>query len=92
MHSQNGKQPSGRSGEQSDTKIADALEIGRQEVIQMADRIRKLNPCPGAAFAHKEQQYIIADITVEKANGEYLVLINDISAPRNLRSTLFTGK
>ncbi|MEK3948136.1 RNA polymerase factor sigma-54 [Paenibacillus peoriae] len=63
-------------------KIADALEIGRQEVIQMADRIRKLNPCPGAAFAHKEQQYIIADITVEKANGEYLVLINDISAPR----------
>jgi RNA polymerase sigma-54 factor len=63
-------------------KIADALEIGRREVIQMADRIRKLNPCPGAAFAHKEQQYIIADITVEKANGEYLVLINDISAPR----------
>ncbi len=63
-------------------KIADALEIGRREVIQMADRIRKLNPCPGAAFAHKEQQYIIADITVEKANGEYLVLINDISASR----------
>lgn len=63
-------------------KISNSLGIGIQEVQQIADRIRKLNPCPGAAFAANEHHYILADISVEYINNKYLVLVNDITAPK----------
>ncbi|MEC0236907.1 RNA polymerase factor sigma-54 [Paenibacillus kribbensis] len=63
-------------------KIADALGINIREVQQLTDQIRKLNPCPGAAFAPYEHQYHIADISVEKSKNGYIVTVNDITVPR----------
>ncbi|MEK5258048.1 RNA polymerase factor sigma-54 [Paenibacillus sp. FSL L8-0663] len=63
-------------------KIADALGIDIHMVQQMIDQIRKLNPCPGAAFAPYERQYHIADISVEKSKNDYVVTVNDITVPR----------
>ncbi|MBO3283144.1 RNA polymerase factor sigma-54 [Paenibacillus sp. FSL M8-0228] len=63
-------------------KIADALGIDIHMVQQMTDQIRKLNPCPGAAFAPYERQYHIADISVEKSKNDYVVTVNDITVPR----------
>lgn len=63
-------------------KIADSLKISILEVQQIADRMRKLNPRPGTAFAQSDTRYITADVTVEKVGDEYVVMVNDTSAPR----------
>ncbi|TKH39982.1 RNA polymerase sigma-54 factor [Paenibacillus polymyxa] len=63
-------------------KIADALGIDIHMVQQITDQIRKLNPCPGAAFAPYERQHHIADISVEKSKNDYIVTVNDITVPR----------
>lgn len=62
-------------------KIADALDIGIREVQQIADRVRKLNPRPGAAFTRNETRWIIADIAVEKNGDEYIAMVNDTGTP-----------
>jgi RNA polymerase sigma-54 factor len=63
-------------------RIAEKLSCSIQEVQEIADRVRSLNPRPGASFSHGETRYVIPDVTVEKVGGEYIVLVNDISAPR----------
>ncbi|GGF86338.1 RNA polymerase sigma-54 factor [Paenibacillus albidus] len=64
-------------------RIADALGAGISEVQQVSDRIRRLNPFPGAAFTHNEHRYIRADITVEQSSsGEYRVRLSDIGSPQ----------
>lgn len=63
-------------------RIADKLSCSIQEVQQMADLVRTLNPRPGAAYNQGETRYVIPDVTVEKVAGEYIVLVNDITAPR----------
>ncbi|MCC3379069.1 RNA polymerase factor sigma-54 [Paenibacillus farraposensis] len=63
-------------------KIADALGIDIREAQQITNQIRKLNPCPGAAFAPCEHQYHIADISVEKSKNDYIATVNDITVPR----------
>lgn len=63
-------------------KIADAIGAPLTEVQRIADRVRMLNPRPGAAFANDDTRYVIADVAVEKVGDEYIVLVNDISAPR----------
>ncbi|WP_068620173.1 RNA polymerase factor sigma-54 [Paenibacillus tuaregi] len=64
-------------------RIADALGADISEVQQISDRIRRLNPFPGAAFTQDEYRYIIADITVERSSsGEYRVRLSDIGSPQ----------
>jgi len=63
-------------------KIAEKLGCTVQDVQEMADTVRLLNPRPGAGFGQGEVRYIIPDVTVEKVAGDYVVLVNDISAPR----------
>lgn len=63
-------------------RIADALKVTISDVQEMADLVRTLNPRPGAAFYHGETKFVIPDVTVEKVGKEYVVLVNDASAPR----------
>jgi RNA polymerase sigma-54 factor len=63
-------------------RIADKLGCSIQDVQAMADLVRSLNPRPGAAYNFAETRYVIPDVTVEKVAGEYIVLVNDITAPR----------
>lgn len=62
-------------------KIADALGISIGKVQQIADRVRKVNPRPGSAFARNETRWVAADVVVKKAGEEYHVLVNETSAP-----------
>ncbi len=64
------------------SRIADKLKITLQEVQQIADAVRSLNPRPGAAFHTGETRFVIPDVTVEKVMDDYVVLVNDLSAPR----------
>ncbi|ASJ56021.1 RNA polymerase sigma-54 factor [Brevibacillus formosus] len=63
-------------------RIADKIGCTTQEVQAMADLIRTLNPRPGAAFSSVETRYVIPDVTVEKVGNDYVVLVNDVAAPR----------
>ncbi|MED1801290.1 RNA polymerase factor sigma-54 [Brevibacillus porteri] len=63
-------------------RIADKIGCTPQEVQAMADLIRTLNPRPGAAFSAVDTRYVIPDVTVEKVGNDYVVLVNDVAAPR----------
>lgn len=63
--------------------IARAVGITVGEVQEIGDLIRSLEPKPGRQFGSgTDNRYIIPDVTVELVDGEYLVMVNDSSAPR----------
>ncbi|TLN00175.1 RNA polymerase factor sigma-54 [bacterium] len=64
-------------------KIAETLGVPVQEVQRAADRLRTLDPKPGRYFSHADDtRYIVPDVVIERVNGEYVVLVNDTTAPR----------
>ncbi len=64
-------------------KIAAALGLTVQEVQLKADLIKTLDPKPGRNFSRSgDVRYIIPDVVVEKVDGEFIVLVNDVSVPR----------
>ena len=64
--------------------IAKCLNIAVEEVQKYADIIKKMEPKPGRKFeaSGDEIKYIVADVTVEKIDGKYIVHVNDSTAPR----------
>lgn len=63
--------------------IAKAMNITVKEAQEICDLIRSLEPKPGRQFGSStETRYIIPDVTVEKVDGEYLVMVNESSTPR----------
>ncbi|MFX0560494.1 RNA polymerase factor sigma-54 [Tepidibacillus infernus] len=69
-------------GEKRFQKIAQALGISLLEVQQCADLIKTLNPSPAYGFQNGTARYILPDITIEKIEGEYIVIVNDTLVPR----------
>lgn len=63
-------------------KVASKFKLEPEEVQDVFDRIRELNPRPGSLFHQDHPRYIVPDVTVEKVDGEYVVLVNEQSAPR----------
>ncbi|TFZ41189.1 RNA polymerase factor sigma-54 [Soehngenia longivitae] len=66
------------------SKIASELNIDVEEVQRYADEIKSLEPKPGRSFAgsSEEIKYIIPDAKLEKVDGEYVVLINEVTIPK----------
>ena len=72
------------------TGIARALNITVKEAQEISDVIRKLEPKPGRQFSgFTETRYVIPDVTVEKVDGEYVVLVNESSTPRLTLSSYY---
>lgn len=70
--------------------IAKTLGIKNQEVQQIADLIRTLEPKPGRLFSSGETvRYVVPDIFVEKVNGEYVVTNNETSVPKLMVSSYY---
>lgn len=64
-------------------KIAHALKISINQVQEMADLVRKLNPKPGLRFSSSgEVRYIVPDVVIEEIGGEFIILVNDVTVPR----------
>ncbi|ABB15508.1 RNA polymerase factor sigma-54 [Carboxydothermus hydrogenoformans] len=64
-------------------KVANRLGVTVEEVYQAMDIIKSLDPKPGRNFATlKEVRYVVPDITVEKVESEYIILVNDSLLPR----------
>ncbi|SHG53300.1 RNA polymerase, sigma 54 subunit, RpoN/SigL [Thermosyntropha lipolytica DSM 11003] len=64
-------------------KIAQKLGVSQKEVQDICDLIRTLDPRPGLQYSNNEEiKYVVPDVLVEKIEGEYVVIINDINFPR----------
>lgn len=66
------------------SKIANELGIDQIEVQEIFDYIRTLEPKPGRCFGDNSGnvRYIIPDVIIDYVDGEYVVNLNDITAPR----------
>lgn len=63
--------------------IAKTIGVSVKEIQEVADVIKTLEPKPGREFdSGEENRYIIPDVTVEKVAGEYVVRVNESSAPK----------
>jgi RNA polymerase sigma-54 factor len=80
------------------SRIAGELGATVQAVQKAADILKTLDPKPGRNFSsHNDNRYIIPDIVLEKVEGEYIILVNDVLLPRLMinstyRSVLSQGK
>lgn len=64
-------------------KIAKKMGVPLHEMQITVDSLKLLEPKPGRKFSPSGgTRYIVPDIVVEKVDGEYIVLVNDVSAPR----------
>lgn len=71
-------------------KIAATLRISVLEVQDIADLIRTLDPKPGRQYAgDSDVRYLVPDITVEKINGEYVIMVNDGNSPRLMINKIY---
>jgi RNA polymerase sigma-54 factor len=62
-------------------EIGKALNLTLEEVQRIANFISTLEPKPGRMFSAEQQQYVAADVIVQKIAGEYVVMLNDDQIP-----------
>src|SRR2546426_3944767 len=62
-------------------EIARRMGISVEQVQKSANNIAQLDPRPGQIFAAAPQNYVLPDVTVEKINGEYQVILNGEQIP-----------
>ena len=62
-------------------EIARRMGIGVEQVQKGANNIARLNPRPGQAFSAAPQNYVLPDVTVEKVNGDYQIILNNEQIP-----------
>lgn len=65
-------------------KIAKELNLDLQQVQDACDYIKRLEPKPGRSFRgnNEEVRYIIPDAEIQLIDGEFVVVINDVTGPR----------
>lgn len=61
--------------------IAEKRNCTPHEVQAAIDFIRTLDPRPGCAFGGGQSLYIIPDLTVQRINNEYVIIINENDTP-----------
>ena len=62
-------------------EIARKMGISAEQVQKCANNIAQLDPRPGAIFAAAPENYVLPDVTVEKINGEYQIILNGEQIP-----------
>ncbi len=64
-------------------RIAQALKISINRVQELADLVRTLDPKPGLSFSGPgDVRYVVPDVVIEEIEGEFIILVNDITVPR----------
>jgi RNA polymerase sigma-54 factor len=70
-------------------EIARRMGISVEVVQKAVDIIGRLNPRPGQVFAASPQNYVLPDVTVEKVDGEYQIILNNEQIPHLRISNLY---
>jgi RNA polymerase sigma-54 factor len=64
-------------------RIATRMKITPSRVQELADIVRKLDPKPGRRFSGSgEIRYIVPDVVIEEIEGQFIILVNDVTVPR----------
>ncbi|HEY2805702.1 MAG TPA: RNA polymerase factor sigma-54 [Gemmatimonadales bacterium] len=64
------------------SELGKRLGIDPAAVQDAADRVARLDPKPGLRFGGQGEDYITADLVVEKIDADYRVYLNDSNLPR----------
>jgi len=70
-------------------EIARRMDTSVEEVQKAAEKIAHLTPRPGQIFAAAPQNYVLPDVTVEKVDGEYQIILNNEQIPHLRISNLY---
>lgn len=71
-------------------KIAQSLSIPINQIQEVCDLIRTLDPRPGLQYSsYDDVKYIMPDVFVEKVEGEYVVIVNDMNFPRLIVNNVY---
>ena len=70
-------------------EIARRMNINVEEVQKCANNIAQLNPRPGQTFAAAPQNYVLPDVTVEKVDGDYQIILNNEQIPHLRISNIY---
>lgn len=70
-------------------QIAKRLGVPVAEIARAAESIATLNPRPASAFSGGPQQFVSPDVTVERTESGYSVVLNDEQLPRLRISNLY---
>ena len=62
-------------------EIARRMGLSAEQVQKCANNIAQLDPRPGQIFAEAPQNYVLPDVTVEKIDGRYQVILNGEQIP-----------
>src|ERR671929_114352 len=62
-------------------EIARRMGLNVEQIQRCANNIAQLDPRPGQVFAEAPQNYVLPDVTVEKIQGEYQVILNGEQIP-----------
>ena len=62
-------------------EIARVLSIPVEQVQSIANFISTLEPKPGRMFNTEQQQYVAADVVVQRVGDDYVVMLNDEQIP-----------
>jgi RNA polymerase sigma-54 factor len=62
-------------------EIARKMGLSAEQVQKCANNIAQLDPRPGQIFAESPQNYVLPDVTVEKIDGEYQIILNGEQIP-----------
>lgn len=62
-------------------EIARRMGVNVEQIQKCANNIARLDPRPGQVFAAAPQNYVLPDVTVEKVNGTYQVILNGEQIP-----------
>lgn len=73
-------------------KIVNATGLTNEEIFEFKELIKTLEPKPGRKFTNFEGvSYVIPDGSIEIVDGELVVKINEISAPRLKINSFYQG-
>ena len=67
---------------QDQNQIKRRLKVDDDELSEIMQLIRSLNPRPGTSIAQSEPEYVVPDVFVSKRNGRWLVELNAESTPK----------
>src|SRR5213082_1090681 len=70
-------------------EIARRMGISVEDVQKAGDNIARLNPRPGQVFAAAPQNYVLPDVTVEKVDGDYQIILNNEQIPHLRISNIY---
>jgi RNA polymerase sigma-54 factor len=71
------------------SEISKRFGVSVAEVQHAADEVAKLDPKPGLRHSEASDNYIVADLVIDKIDGQYHVFINDANLPRLRLSKIY---